>query len=175
MLNRFLLVLAVVLAAVAGVHAQSSSEREIYTALRYGDEIFEPELWLASANEQTDRTTAIWEQNTEGALAYVELLHWASDAPDSQAEIEEFFTNDWFDGVFSTYAGWEPVGEACLVKDLHRWKFSLTLNDIEYIMYYWVKPLTSTRVLAASLVYPSDNLAQLENYANRWVPDTTRC
>lgn len=164
------------LALAAMVNAQTKRQREIYTALAYGEGIFEMDLWLASAAEQTDRTTATWVANDLGGLAYVEYLHFEEEY--TSRSLERHFDDRWFDVTFENYEDWEET-ERCTQDDMTLIYLDM-VNEIdgteyEYKMRYWILPETSTRVAALSLVLPEDDSSNLEKYAAKLVPDFSEC
>ena len=49
MLKRLIILVVLLAGALVVGQAQDKPAREIYTALSYGDSVFEPESWLVSA------------------------------------------------------------------------------------------------------------------------------
>ena len=58
MIKRFIILVVLLSGALLVSRAQDKPTREIYTVLSYGDSVFEPDKWLASAREEAGRTTA---------------------------------------------------------------------------------------------------------------------
>lgn len=170
------MLLAVILLALgaSALRAQDEAEgsrREIYTVLAYGDDLFEPELWLAQATEHEDRTTGSWVSADLGGLAYADYLHFPSGIEDPEA----FFDEAWFEVTFENYDFWALI-DRCEFED----GTTLRLFDVkddgnEYWMRYWTRQETETRVLAFFLVFPKTSGANLEKYSERFAPETTSC
>jgi hypothetical protein len=173
-----LLLVIVLLAAVPAVAqtatpaAPAPSLREIYIALSMGDPVFEPEVWLASAAERDDRTTATWISAQDGALGYAEYLHF--DEGYEPANLSAFFDDEWFAVSFKEYDDWERAAR-CTVGDVLLHEFRLTKSDQPYVMRYWIQPVTPTRVLTLHMVFPDDRVALLDEYSQRYAPLAWRC
>lgn len=174
-----LMILAVVICCGAGLMSSAqemdepSPEREIYTALGYGDGVFEPDLWLASAAETTANTTATWNATSLGALSYLDYRHFPEGT--TKEEIDALFDNVWFEAVFANYTSWRKTG-VCYDGDLTLHEFELKNNDTSYNMRYWVEPLEeNTRVRAHFIVFPVSYQAELEEYAARLFPKFASC
>jgi hypothetical protein len=160
-------------AETAAVPAQlQASEREIYTALAYGDDVFEMEMWRVSAAEQELRTTATWESASLGAIAYLEYLHFNDGI--SYDELGEFFNEAWFEGSLANYGAWEQLA-SCEFDQTRLYQFSVTSNNMSYRMDYWVKPASETRVEALFTVFPADNRLMMIAYADRLHPELPTC
>lgn len=167
-----LLLLAFPLAAQPADPTPAAPVREIYVALGFGDPVFEPEVWRASAAEQDDRTTAAWQSAEYGALGHAELLHF--DGGYTPASLNAYFDADWFDVIFKDYDEWELTGH-CTYDDVIVHEFALESDSARYLMRYWVQPITPTRVLAFHLVFPAASEGLLEAYSRLFAPLAYRC
>lgn len=179
MLKRLLIISVVLLLAVLGVaRAQDATEtatapeREIYTALAYGDEVFDPEIWLASAAEETTRTTATWRADSLGGLAFLGYLHF--DDGYSSSDVDTVFDKTWFDNSFSNYQGFREL-TTCKAEDLTMHEFSMLVNDQKYTMRYWIQQVSSTRVLTLFIIFPTVDKATLDSYSESLFPDLVSC
>ncbi len=180
------LVLVVLLVSVAAVvHAQDVTEettmpeREIYTVLQYGDDVFEPDLWYVSATESAARTTATWSPRPEAdygsALAYADYLHF--DGGYSKDGMKELFNDAWFAGTLSSYESYTNT-ISCDVDDVTLYEFNLQFSGEEYAMRYWVEPVTDTRVMAFFILFPAKDVAArriLSDYAQLVYPELPVC
>lgn len=176
MFKRFL-ILTVLLGGMLLIAQAQSPQREIYTVLSYGDEVFEQERWLASASELGARTTATWRNDTEGALAYADYIHF-DDGFDPET-IDDAFGARWFDVTLSAYQGWRELNNCTFETEeqlIRLYEFSLQQNDIKYTMRYWITPAEdTTRVLTLFVLYPSAELDTLDEYAERLFPEAIKC
>ena len=147
-------------------------EREIYTVLAYGDEVFEPDLWYASATEEETRTQARWTSYDLNAVAFLDYLHF----PDGIApeEIGGFFNKDWFNGTLGNYEAWEEQ-TACRQGDLLLYEINVDSEGSPYRMRYWIHPVSLQRIVALFIVFPVDNTDSMDEYSARLFPELTSC
>lgn len=151
----------------------NTSSREIYTVLAIGDGVFEPEGWLAGAQEMPDRTIATWASESIGGTSLAEYLHF-DQGYDSATIVSEWFNNDWFTSAFSDFTSWTPQG-ACTTGNTTLYEFALVQNDANYVLRYWVELEPPNRVLAFQILFPEEQAALLEEYAQRYNPDLFNC
>jgi hypothetical protein len=188
-MRNVLLILLALFALGAGTLAQEFPEREIITVLDMGTDVFEPDLWLASAAETRTNTTATWQSTFESgfsALSYISYLHF--DEGYTLDGLDDFFGNDWFE---QTFVSWEDLRQTdlCFDDDVTLYEFTLAFRDANdnvtrYTMRYWTDPLTETRVrtwyIAFATTYSDgtsipDALEQLDDYSARIYPDLSTC
>lgn len=172
-LRRTLLLLVLLVAGIQAARSQESfPRREIYTALAYGDNIFEPDLWRASAREESTKSVALWESDEHGAIGYLEYLHFEGGL--SEQIIKNTFNDNWFEISFENYAAWEKVAE-CQFDGTTLFEFDMLNNDIEYRMRYWIRAETETRAITFFLVFPTDRMDALDEYSARFDPSGMAC
>jgi hypothetical protein len=174
MYKKLLLALILIFGAALLTSAQDEKPplREIYKVLSYGDEVFEPDLWFASATETVGMTTAQWNAPSISALSYLVYRHF--DEGIKPEDVATYFDNAWFEASFANYESWRKVG-VCYRGDLTLHKFNLRLYDTDFAMRYWVEPVTTTRVKAIFIVFPSADVTGLDDYAARLYPDLSDC
>lgn len=148
------------------------TEREIYIALAYGDEVFEPGIWYASASEEPSRTRATWRADGMGGVAYLDYIHFDEGILFNQ--LDAVFNAGWFNATLSNYRVWRE-NTRCDLGELRLIEFSLQTNDIRYDMRYWIEVVEDDRVLTLFVVFPSDDEANLDDYANRLFPELPSC
>jgi len=148
------------------------AEREIYTALSYGDGVFEQDIWYASASEEPTRTTATWRADGIGGVGYVDYLHFDEGVKFSQ--FDAVFDNEWFKTTLSNYKVWRE-NTRCEQDDLRLIDFSLQNNNIKYHMHYWIQLANTHRVLTMFIVFPADDPQNLDTYARRLFPELPDC
>lgn len=190
-MRKLLALILMVLVSAGAVYAQdiatteeaapaaATTEREIYTVLRYGDAVFEPELWFVTATESAARTTATWtprpEANYGSAVAYADYLHF--DGGYTADGLDELFNDAWFAGTLSSYQSYTNT-LSCDGAGVSLYEFNLRFDDADYVMRYWVEPVTETRVMAFFILFPARDVAArqtLEDYAKRLYPDLSVC
>jgi len=176
MLKRIVLVLLMLAAVWVGVAAQDEAnfdtKREIYTALSYGDEVFEPDIWYASASEEPSRTRATWRADSIGGIAYLDYIHFDEGIAFSQ--LEEVFNVGWFNATLSNYSVWRE-NTRCELGEMLLIEFSLQTNSIKYDMRYWIEVASDYRVRTMFVVFPADDADNLDDYAERLFPDILSC
>ncbi|MBZ0297996.1 MAG: hypothetical protein K8L99_35915 [Anaerolineae bacterium] len=182
-MRSYVIVLMIGLLGLAAVvHAQDTgtAEREIYTVLNYGEDVFEPDLWFTSATESASRTTATWTAKPDsgfaGGLAYADYLHF--DDSYSMDGLDTMFSDDWFDGILANYESYSSTISCGEMDSLRLYEFAVVSNDENYIMRYWVEPASEDRVMAMFLVFPAKDVEarrMMEDYARRLFPDLPAC
>jgi hypothetical protein len=178
MFKRMLVIIAMLGVVFAVARAQNEAtpepapEREIYTALGYGDGVFEPDIWYASANEQPSHTQATWRADGIGGLAYLDYIHFDEGVAFSQ--LDAVFNDGWFNATLSNYSVWRE-NTRCDLGDLRLIEFSLQTNSIKYAMRYWIEVVNDYRVLTMFVVFPADDESDLDNYSNQLFPELPSC
>lgn len=173
-MTKRLLLTALLIIGLALVARAQNDQREIYTALAYGETAFEPETWLASAAELGTRTTATWRNDSEGALAYLDYLHY--DEGFDPEDMDDVFGPRWFDVTLANYEGWRELRRCQFEDELRLHEFSLQFNNLKYTMRYWIQPVEdNTRVLTLFVLYPTDQFERLNEYAERLFPGAAAC
>jgi hypothetical protein len=168
------IMVTVLLSAVFAVSAQDDTpRREIYTVLAYGDEVFEPDVWLVSAaSEQASRTTVQWTADSMQAVAYVDYLHFDDGA--TAKAIAEYFDDEGWAVILSNYEDSERTA-LCTSDDLKLYEYAVTFEGDPYLMRYWIEQVSDTRVAAANLVFREDDIEIMDEYAARFFPDLISC
>jgi hypothetical protein len=171
---QLLIMVTALLAAAFVVSAQDETPpREIYTVLAYGDDVFEPEVWLVSAaSEQASRTTAQWTADSMQAVAYVDYLHFDEGA--TAKAIHDYFDEDGWEVILSNYEEFEQTNR-CSLDDLDLYEYDVTFEGEPYLMRYWIEKVSDSRVAAANLVFREDDVALMDEYAARFFPDLISC
>ena len=178
MWKRVVLVMVVLCAVFVVVRAQdeatdeSETAREIYTALGYGDGVFEPDIWYASASEEPSHTQATWRADGIGGLAYLDYIHFDEGVAFSQ--LDAVFNDGWFNATLSNYRVWRE-NTRCDLGDLRLIEFNLQTNNIKYAMRYWIEIVNDTRVLTLFVVFPADDETDLNTYSESLFPELSSC
>lgn len=146
--------------------------REIYVALAYGEEVFEPGVWQASATEMELQTTAQWNAPSLGALSFLNYLHFKDGI--TLDGMNEFFDKTWFDATFANYESYRKTG-VCYADEVTLHKFTLGLRGSDYAMRYWTELVGPTRIAAIYIVVPSNTPEAMDQYAARLFPELPDC
>jgi hypothetical protein len=151
---------------------ETAPQREIYTALGYGDGVFEPDIWYASASEEPSHTQATWRADGIGGLAYLDYIHFDEGVAFSQ--LDAVFNDGWFNATLSNYRVWRE-NTRCDLGSLRLIEFNLQTNSIKYAMRYWIEVVNDTRVLTMFVVFPADDESNLDAYSEQLFPELPSC
>lgn len=175
LLTALVMLTAAVIAALGAVSAQDAGpfgERELHAVLGYGDQVFEPGMWLARGREFTDRTTAQWDSQLLGGLAYADFLHY-----DDEIRAEQMagrFDTEWFNVTLRNYDEWTQTA-SCAFDNLLLREFTVRVGEQKYLMRYWIELVTPERVLTFFMVFPATSPDVLDVYAERFRPGASKC
>jgi hypothetical protein len=172
MIKRFLILVVLLSGALLVSRAQDKPTREIYTVLSYGDDVFEPDQWLASAKEEAGRTTAEWRDDAISGLAYLGYIHF--DDPIQPDQIPLVFTDDWFKAVFANYQGMVETTN-CQLEDVTLHQISVVQAGSRFDVRYWIQPIDENRVLTLFLMFPSSDSTNMGKYAKKLFPNADIC
>lgn len=167
-----LLLAAAPLAAQTATPIPAPVPREIYTALGFGDTVFEPAQWFASATERDDRTTATWTSSRYGALGHAEYLHF--DGGYEPTNLGAIFNDEWFGVSFKDYDHWQRTAR-CTLGNVTLHEFQLEMDGQQYVMRYWIQPITPTRILTMHMVFPTTRANLLDRYSQLYAPLDWQC
>lgn len=193
--SRGILLVLCLLLVGGGVIAQDATEepedkprfpqRELYTALAYGDDVFEPEIWrVTAAEEWPDRTRVTWTNDTGiSAIGFLEYLHY--EVPVTYEQRIEAYNAQWLSAVLSNYDEWE-IAEYCTFDDEEIILYEIAAKNAgnDFILRYWfigAEPAViddvegDTRVVAFFLLFPDDAMRLMDDYARRFAPDAAAC
>ncbi|MBZ0300981.1 MAG: hypothetical protein K8J31_14635 [Anaerolineae bacterium] len=192
MMRKLLEIVLIVIAlgSVVAVTAQEAfPERELVTVLKMGEQVFEPEIWLANGGETNTGTTASWQSTFESGfsgLSFLNYMHF--DTGYTLDGLDTFFNDDWFK---QTFVSWEDVRKTnvCFNGDVTLHEFSMSYressgNVARYVLRYWVDPISETRVRAWHVGFATtysdgtnDPRGQelLDEYSARMYPDFASC
>ncbi len=172
MIKRFIILVVLLSGALLVGRAQNSPTREIYTALSYGDGVFEPDQWLASAREENGRTTAEWRDDDISGLAFLGYIHF--DNPIQPEQMSLVFTEDWFKAVFANYQGMTETSN-CQLDDVILHEFTVLQAGLRFNVRYWIQPIDETRVLTLFLMFPMTDTVHMDTYAKKLFPKAAIC
>jgi hypothetical protein len=172
MIKRVFILAVLLGGALLVSRAQDKPTREIYTVLSYGDDVFEPDQWLASAKEEAGRTTAEWRDDSISGLAYLGYIHF--DNPIQPDQIPLVFTDDWFKAVFANYQGMVETTN-CQLQNVTLHEMSVVQAGSRFDVRYWIQPINENRVLTLFLMFPSTDKANMDTYAKKLFPKADVC
>lgn len=147
--------------------------REIFTVLDFGNDVFEEENWVVSAQEEADRTQATWYGDAFGAVAFLDYLHFDCGIRDD--DVEPFFNDEWFAATFSNREDYK-LRNQCEEDGVLLWEFDIvtTYNDGD-ILRYWVSRDSDERISAFYMEFPLDQEDLMNEYAEQLYPGFVSC
>lgn len=129
--------------------------------------------WDESISSSELRTSVTWMNTSLGALAYLDYLHYNCGV--TQAQIADYFSEDNFDILLSTYQSFTRTA-SCEFAGTHLYEFDVvTMEGIDYKLRWWYWQHTPTRVAAMQLTFPVTRQAALNQYAGALFPNFPTC
>ena len=152
--------------------ASPSADADIAAALAFTGDTFAAPTWTDQVSSDSTKTTVTWTASSLGAVAYLEYLHY--DCGYTQKQIDEYYGAASWATIFSNYDTYEKVAE-CRYENTRLYEYNASLNGTDYVVHYWVKPATDTRVAGLMLVIPADQVATMAQYAGELFPKLPTC
>src|SRR5450432_1307748 len=121
-----------------------SEQQDIDHALALVGDAFPSNAWHQTLNtSQEDKTIVTWTNDSLGALAYLELLHY--DCGVTQQQIDLYYSPENFQIILSNYLSYQGTAQ-CQQNGLKLFEFDAVANgNIHYDVRYWVKQVSPTR------------------------------
>jgi hypothetical protein len=147
-------------------------QQDIDAALNFANGIFEPERWKLTQDQAPFIIHLLWLQQDGGGVAHQEyLLYDCGYTPD---DLDNYFSEDNFNVILSGYEDWQSTTR-CEADGITLYEFDLIYEGGDYLMRYWIKPLSDTRVLDLSLAFPAADVNLMNAYAVRLFPQLSSC
>jgi hypothetical protein len=151
------------------------TEQDVQYALAFTGSTFETNDWKRSYTVETFRVSITWLNDAEGALAYLERLIYSCGY--NQTDMENYYSEENFTKViFRDYQ--EVTRQArCSNKEdeLTLYEFTAQSQGQDYLIRYWVKLDSTTRVLTMLLAFPIKSKELLDKYAKEVFPTLSAC
>ena len=128
--------------------------------------------WTEQITSDETKTTAFWQSNSMGAVAFMQWLHY--DCGVTDADMSSYYTPEGFEDLLSNYESHQQTA-VCANNDLRLFEFEASVNQQDYLLFYWVKQVSPTRVMNFSLTFPVSQRAKLAEYAGQLFPDLFTC
>lgn len=151
------------------------AQQDIDYVLAYTSDIFESAGWQKSYTVKEFRTTVTWLHDQEGALAFLEYLIFSCGY--TVEDFEEYFSDQNLETViFSGYQNLQRLATCTSEEnDLTLFEFSADVQDTQYLLRYWIKLDSKTRILTMLVTFPREFEAQLASYADAIFPELSSC
>jgi hypothetical protein len=150
-------------------------EADIQEALNYTGQAFSGLEWERSYTVLADRVTVTWENDDEGALAYLE--HLVYDCGYVEADIDAFFSEQSLKEVILQDYERPELLESCkdASGDLRLYELSAWIHEQTYLVRIWVTLPQPNRMVYVFLTYPEVGQEQLQAYARDLFPALQAC
>lgn len=148
------------------------SWRDVRFAVGFAAKFFDPEQWERTYTVEPYKTVVLRENQSIGAIAHTEYLLW--NCGYTESDLDNYFSQEYFDVVFSNYDGY-TMNKSCQEGKLSLYEFDAVSQGAPYIVRYWVKQQSKTRVLIFMLVYPRESQVALETMAGQVFPNLVSC
>lgn len=148
------------------------SQRDVRFAVGFAAKLFDPNQWERSYTVEPYKTVVLRENQSLGAIAHTEYLLW--NCGYTESDLDNYFSEGYFDVVFSNYDGY-MMNKSCQEGKLSLYEFDAVSQGAPYMVRYWVKQQSKTRVLIFMLVYPRESQTALETVAGQVFPDLVSC
>jgi hypothetical protein len=147
---------------------------DIDYALEFTGKLFETEGWEQSYSVLEDRVSVSWLSNSLGAVAFMEALIFPCGY--EEPDLNDYFSDENWDNVFANYQSYELVTECRSdTTGLRLYQFDVDSDGVPYIVNYWVKNDTNTRVISFMLIVPDDSFDLLDEYSYSLFPQLSNC
>lgn len=151
------------------------TDRDVRYALKFSGKTFESDDWQRSYTVESGRVSITWLNHSTSSLAFMDYLLYSCGY--TQEEIDDYHSDQNFEEViFRDYQDVQRTS-TCSVEagDLRLHEFTASVEERDYIIRYWVKLDSPTRVLDTMLVFPAGSEAELERYASEILPELSVC
>lgn len=135
--------------------------------------IFERPVWTESFSSSPSRVTKTWLSSDLNAVNYLEYLVY--NCGYKQADVETYYSDENFrTNIFQNYQNVKKTAE-CSKNDLKHYEFTGSYKETKYLLYYWVKQDSDSRILGFMMAFPQTKTDDLKTYAQRVYPDLAVC
>jgi hypothetical protein len=135
--------------------------------------VFERAVWKESFSSSPERVTKTWFSSDLGAVSYLEYLVY--NCGYSQTDMETYYSDENFKkNIFQNYEDVKKTAE-CSQNGLQHFEFTGSYKETKYILYYWVKQESDSRILGLMMAFPTPQEDALKKYARRVYSELATC
>ena len=154
--------------------SQEPSQADIDHALSFTGQVFEQGDWEQSYTVSEDRVSVSWFSNSLASVAFLEALVFPCGY--EEPDLNNYFNDENWDNVFANYESYELVSECRSdAAGLRLYQFDVDSDGIPYLVNYWVKNDTNTRVISFMMIVPDDSFDLLDEYSYSLFPQLSNC
>ena len=149
------------------------TNEDIEYAYGFAEDVFTSDQWERTLTSQHDRVMVTWVRSNSGNLVYLDYRiypeGYAQDVLDWYYSDENFET-----ALYSSYDDLSRLAE-CVKGSLQLYEFSAGYMDTPYFIYDWVDTSNPKRIADVSLIFITEEKADLERYAKEVFPSLPNC
>lgn len=154
--------------------SQTPTEEDVDRALTFTGQVFEQDDWEQSYTVSEDRVSVSWFSNSLGAVAFMEVLIFPCGY--EEPDLNDYFNDDNWANVFANYESYELVTECRSdAAGLRLYQFDVSSDGTPYLVNYWVKNDTNSRVISFMMITPDDAFDLLDEYSYSIFPQLSNC
>lgn len=150
------------------------TQADIDRALMFTGAAFSAAEWERSYTVSENRVSVSWLNNSQGALAYLEVLIFPCGY--EEPDIDNYFSDENWKLIFQSYENHTSTSPMCRTDSgLRLYEFKAASGGNDYDIRYWVQNDTDNRVISLMFVTPAGNEAMMNDFASRLFPRLSTC
>jgi len=155
--------------------ATEPTEQDVEYVLGFAGNTFESSDWQRSYTVAPDRASVTWLNHGEGTVAFLEYLIYSCGY--TQADMDDHFSEQNFeDIIFRDYENLQSIATCTDIEgDLTLHEFTAEVHETDYVIRFWIKLDSKTRVLDMMIVFPEVSETELDKYAREVFPELSSC
>jgi len=155
--------------------ATEPTRQDVEYVLGFPGNTFESSDWQRSYTVQSDRVSVTWLNDGEGALAFLDYLVYSQGY--AQADVDDYFSEQNFEDILlRDYENPRRIATCTDAEgDLTLHEFAAEVNETDYVIRFWIRLDSTTRVLNMMIVFPEASEAKLDRYARQVFPELSSC
>jgi hypothetical protein len=143
----------------------------IDSVVDYKSEVFQTEGWKRSYAVMESRVSVTWRNDPLGAIINIDHVIFCDV---TNARIDEYYVDSFFDVMFQNYEGYEPVRD-CRSDDMRLYEFKAKSSGYDYNARFWVELVDGDHTRETLLVFPVDDITNMTTYSNKIMSQLTTC
>lgn len=149
------------------------TQEDIDRALNFTGKLFETGDWVRTYTVTDFKVSVLWLSDSLYALAFLEaqIFECGYEDPDLNA----YFNEGYWQEVFANYESHEMVTECRSDSGVRLYEFDTITDGVPYLVNYWVRNDTNTRVITFMMVVPEDSFDLLDEYGYSIFPQLSNC
>lgn len=149
------------------------AQEDIDRALSFTGQVFQQSDWEQSYTVSEDRVSVSWLNNSLGAVAFLEALVFPCGY--EEPDLNNYFSDENWTNVFANYQSYELVTECRSDIGLRLYQFNAVSDGAPYLVHYWVKNDSNTRVITFMMIVPDGSFSILDSYGYSIFPQLSNC